>query len=209
MRRSETVYARHMIKIYGSPMSSTGRCLWLLEEIGAPYERIDVNLRDPEARARYVAEVFPGGKIPYLVDGEVKLFESMAINGYLAAKYKPELLPSNLTQRAMLDQWSFWALSNLQPDAYKVMMHGVYLPEEQRNPKELESGRAGCVRFLAQLEQAIEHDYLLGDAFTLADINCGSVVYLAMRSGATLGPRASAWMHRLTSRPAFKKTYEA
>lgn len=198
-----------MIKIYGSAMSSAGRCLWLLEEIGATYECLDVNLRDPEARARYVAEVFPGGKIPYLVDGEVRLFESMAINGYLAAQYKPELIPSNLVQRALLDQWSFWAISNLQPDAYKVMMHGVYLPEEQRNPKELESGRTGCVRYLAQLEQALDHDYLLGDTFTLADINCGSVVNLAMRSGATLGARTSAWIQRLTSRPAYKKIYPA
>jgi len=53
-----------MIKLYGSAMSSGGRCFWLLEEIGVPYEGIEVNLRDPEARARYVAEVFPGGKIP-------------------------------------------------------------------------------------------------------------------------------------------------
>jgi glutathione S-transferase len=196
-----------MIKIYGSPMSSTGRCLWLLEEIGVAYERIDVNLRDPESRAKFIAEVFPGGKIPYFVDGDVKLFESMAINGYLAAKYKPELVPSELVQRALVDQWSYWALSNLQPDAYKVLMHASYLPEHLRNPKELENGRAGCVRYLAQLEQALEHDYLLGNVLTLADINCGSVVHLAARGGAALGPRTSAWMERLTSRPAFKKTY--
>lgn len=198
-----------MIKIYGSPMSSTGRCLWLLEEIGVPYESIDINLRDPEARAKYVAEVFPGGKIPYLVDGNVRLFESMAINGYLAAKYKSELVPSDLAQHALLEQWSYWALSNLQPDAYKVLMHGSYLPEEKRIPAELESGRAGCVRFLTQLEQALEHDYLLGNTFTLADINGGSVVHLATRTGATLGPRTSAWMDRLMARPAFKKIYRA
>lgn len=205
----EKVYGRAMIKIYGSALSSAGRCLWLLEEIGVEYERIDVNLRDPEQRAKYVAEVFPGGKIPYLVDGDVKLFESLAINGYLAAKYRPELLPSELVQRALCDQWSCWALSNLQPDAYKVLMHGTYLPEAQRNPKELENGRAGCTRFLAQLEQAMQHDYLLGDVFTLADINCGSVVYLAIRGGATLGPKTRAWMDRLRARPAATKIYQA
>ncbi|HEY5956681.1 MAG TPA: glutathione S-transferase family protein [Polyangiaceae bacterium] len=197
-----------MIKIYGSPLSSAGRCLWLLEELGAEYECIEVNLRDPEARAKYVAEVFPGGKLPYLVDGEVRLFESMAINGYLAAKYRPELVPSDLVQRALCDQWTFWALSNLQPEAYKVLMHGTYLPEAQRNPKELENGRAGCARFLAQLEEAMEHDYLLGNSFTLADINCGSVAHLAMRAGATLGPKTNAWMERLRARPAVIKIYQ-
>lgn len=204
---TERGYVEPMIKIYGSPMSSAGRCLWLLEEINVPYECIEVNLRDPEARAKYVAEVFSGGKLPYLIDGEVRLFESMAINGYLAAKYKPDLLPTDLVQRALCDQWSYWALSNLQPDAYKVLMHATYLPEAQRSAKELESGRAGCVRFLAQLEQAMEHDYLLGNVFTLADINCGSVVHLAVRAGATLGPRTSAWMDRLRSRPAAAKVY--
>jgi glutathione S-transferase len=167
-----------------------------------------VNLRDPEQRAKYVAEVFAGGKLPYLVDGDVKLFESMAINGYLAAKYGPTLVPSDLVQRALCDQWTFWALSNLQPEAYKVLMHATYLPEAQRNPKELENGRAGCVRFLAQLEGAMELDYLLGNTFTLADINCGSVVHLAMRGGATLGPRTSAWMERLRARPAVIKIYQ-
>ena len=61
-----------MIKIYGSPMSSGGRCFWMLEEIGVAYEKIEPNLRDPEQRARYVADVFAGGKIPFLVDGEVR-----------------------------------------------------------------------------------------------------------------------------------------
>jgi glutathione S-transferase len=198
-----------MIKIYGSPMSSAGRCLWVLEEIGVAYESIDVNLRDPALRAKYVAEVFPGGKIPYLVDGDVRLFESMAIDAYLAAKYKPELLPSELVQRALFDQWSYWALSNLQPEAYKVLKHSSYLPEAERSPKELESGRAGCERYLAQLEQAMDHEYLLGNVFTLADIHCGSVVHMAQIAGVKLGPRTSAWMDRLKSRPAALKIYES
>lgn len=197
-----------MIRLYGSPLSSAGRCFWLLEEIGVAYQAIEVNLRDPEAKAKYIAEVFPGGKIPYLVDGDVKLFESMAINGYLAAKYKPELLPADLVQRALVDQWSYWAVTNLQPEAYKVIIHTTYLPEDQRNAKEVENGRAGCARFLAQLEQALEQEYLIGSGFSLADIHGGSVVALAMRTGATPGPRVSAWMQRLMSRPAFQKVYQ-
>jgi glutathione S-transferase len=196
-----------MIQLYGSPMSSAGRCLWLLEEAGVAYERKDVNLRDPEARARYAAEVFAGGKIPYLIDGEVRLFESMAINGYLAAKYKPELLPTDLHSRALVDQWSYWAITNLQPHAYKVLMHTSFYPEDQRNPAEAEAGRVGCGRFLAQLEQAIEGEYLVGDSFTLADLNCGSAVNVALRADAQAGPRTSAWMQRLRARPAFKKIF--
>ncbi len=194
-----------MIKIYGSPMSSAGRCFWMLEEIGAAYERVEPNLRDPEQKARYAAEVFAGGKIPYLIDGDVRLFESMAINGYLAAKYKPELLGTALLTRALIDQWSFWAISNLQPEAIKILYHTTFLPEEQRLPREAEAGRNGCARFLAQLEGALTGEYLVDDRFTLADLNCGSVVNTALRAGVEVGPRVKAWMDRLRARPAFQK----
>ncbi|MBI5535245.1 MAG: glutathione S-transferase family protein [Deltaproteobacteria bacterium] len=194
-----------MIKIYGSPMSSAGRCLWMLEEVGAAYECIEPNLRDPEQRALYTSEVFAGGKVPYLVDEDVKLFESMAINNYLAAKYKPELLGSDLVARALIDQWSFWAISNLQPEAIKVLLHSSILPETQRVAGEVEAGRSGCARFLAQLEASLTHDYLLGDQFTAADLNCGSVVNLASRVGIQTGPRVTAWLERLRARPAYKK----
>jgi glutathione S-transferase len=196
-----------MIKLYGSPMSSAGRCIWLLEEIGIPYECMEVSLRDPEARARYVAVVFAGGKVPYLVDGDFRLFESMAINLYLAARYKPEWLPADAQQRALVDQWSFWAISNLQPEALKVLGHTVHLPEDQRREQEAEAGRKGCSRFLAQLEGALRADYLLGDTFGLADLNCASVVRIALRAGIEPGPRVGAWMGRIQARPAFQKLY--
>ena len=194
-----------MIRIYGSPMSSAGRCLWMLEEAGVAYERIEPNLRDPEARERYIADVFPGGKVPYFIDGEVRLFESMAINGYIAAKYKPELLAPDLPGKALIDQWSLWAISNLQPEAIKMIMHTVYLPEDQRNPKEVEAGRKGCMRYLTQLEAALTGEYLVGGRFSLADVNCGSVVNIALRAGVEADPRVTAWMQRLRERSAYQK----
>lgn len=194
-----------MLHIYGSALSSAGRCLWLLEEIGVPYERRDSKLQEPGGREKYVKEVFSGGKVPYLVDGDVRLFESMAINAYLAAKYKPELLPTDLHERALVDQWSYWAISNLQPEGIRVLMHTHFLPEPARDPKQAEAGRAGCERFLAQLEEALTGEYLVGGRFTLADVNAGSVVNLVLRSGMTAGPRVTAWIERLRARPAYQK----
>lgn len=196
-----------MIQIYGSHMSSAGRCLWLLEEIGVPYERLQVDLRDPAARKKYVDEVFIGGKVPFLIDGDVRLFESMAINTYLAAKYKPELLPSDPYGRALVDQWSFWAISNLSAEALKVLYHSQLLPEDQRDPKQVESGKAGCARYLAQLEDSLTGEWLVGKSFTLADLNVASVVNLAARTGLSMGPRVTAWLRRNTERAAFKKVF--
>jgi glutathione S-transferase len=195
-----------MIKIYGSAMSSASRCLFLLEEIGVPYERLDSGLDTPEGRAKYT-EMFPGAKVPFLVDGDVKLFESMAINMYLASKYKPELLPTDVHGRALVDQWSYWAITNLQPELLKVMMNTTFLPEDQRKPSEVEAGRKGAARYLEQLEAALTHDYLVGNTFTLADLNCGSVVGLCAFAGLTYGPKTTAWMDRLKARPSYAKTH--
>lgn len=198
-------YRTRMIKIYGSPGSSAGRCLWLLEEIGVPYERVEVNLRDHAAKARFVQEVFAGGRVPYLIDGDVRLFESMAINSYLASKYKPELLPTDIVERAQVEQWSYWAISNLQTDALKVMMHTMFLPEAQRDAKILEASRNACCGYLDHLESALQGEWLVGARFTLADLNCGSVVNLALRAGVDAGRRVTGWMEGLRARPAYRK----
>jgi glutathione S-transferase len=196
-----------MIKIYGSAMSSAGRCLWTLEEVGVPYERVDSNLRDPEGRKKFIAEVWDGAKVPFMIDGDVRLFESMAIDLYLATTYKPELLGKGAYARALVDQWSFWAISNLGVDALKVLYHTTFLPEDQRDPKQVEAGKAGVARYFEQLENALKGDYLVGDTFTLADLHVASVVGLAARAKLPMPPKVAAWFGRCTSRPGFKKTY--
>ena len=81
-----------MITLYGSARSSAGRCLWCLEETGVAYENKNVDMRTKEHQSEAFLKINPNGKVPAMVDGETKLFESMAINFYLADKYKPELL---------------------------------------------------------------------------------------------------------------------
>jgi glutathione S-transferase len=194
-----------MRKLYGAPMSSAGRSKWMIEETGVPYEWEVVNVRDPAARAEF-EKVHPGGKIPYLVDGDVRLFESMAINYYLAGRYAPALLPTDPALRAQVDQWTFWAITNLQPEALTVMRHSFMLLPEQRDPAKVESGKAGCRRFLDQLEAAFgDGEYLVGGAFTVADVNAGSCVNVPLRIGLTAGPKVTAWMERLRARPAYQR----
>jgi glutathione S-transferase len=191
-----------MIHFYGSPMSSSSRTHWMLEETGVPYEYHVVHLREPQSRAAYL-EVNPGGKVPYLVDGDLRLAESVAINFYLAERYQPAMMPTDLAERAQVYQWSLWAITNLQPETLKIIAYSALQGDAARIPDQLASSREQCKRYLDVLEQALVGDYLLGDRFTVADVNTGSIVNLALMTRAAVpGPRVGAWSERLRSRPA-------
>ena len=196
------------IQFYGAPMSSAGRTHLMLEEVGVPYEYHRVNIRDEAARAALLA-VNPGGKIPFIIDGDVRLAESAAINFYLAEKYKPELMPSALESRARVYMWSFWAMTNLQPEALKFMFHSAMLPAEQRRPEEAESAKARCAGLMDYLEAQLD-TYLVDRTFSVADVIVGSVVNIVLRAGAAPGgPRTNAWMEGLRARPAWQAVMRA
>ena len=92
-----------MIKLYGSKQSRAARCLWMLEELEQPYEHLDLKDLDAAEALQTVTPVNPIGKVPALEDGELKLFESMAINLYLAAKYGKAIWPADVGDQARAD----------------------------------------------------------------------------------------------------------
>ena len=198
------------IQFYGAPMSSAARTHVMLEECGVPYEYHRINNRDPEARAAYL-KINPGGKIPYLVDGDLALVESVAINFYLAEKYAPQLWSADLAERARIYSWSLWGISTLQHDALRVMHHSMIVPAEHRSAFEVETGKKGVQRYLDHLESELPAGgYLVGDRFTVADLNVGSVVTMAsMMAMGRVGPKSQAWLDAVRSRPSFKKVLAA
>lgn len=194
-----------MLVFYGSPMSSAGRTRWMLEEVGVPYDYVVVNVRDGETRASEFMAKNPAGTVPFIEDGEVRLFESVAINFYLAEKYAPELIRTELGERAQVYQWSLWAITNVQPAALEAMLQTALLPEHERDPRRAEESTMTCLRHLALLERSLTSDYLLGE-FSVADVNVGSVVNLVLRTNPKLGsPKVTAWMERLRARPAYQR----
>ena len=84
-----------MIKLYGIPRSRTMRPLWMLEELGLPYENVKVSFVN-ETRTPAFLKVNPNGHIPVLQDGDLTLWESMAINLYLARRYDKGLWPKRV-----------------------------------------------------------------------------------------------------------------
>ena len=104
-----------MIKLYGQTRSRANRCLWALEEIGVPYELVPIDTNKGENDKPEFLAINPNGRIPALVDGDLKLFESMAINLYLARKYGKDLWPSTEAGEAHALQWSFWGTAEVEP----------------------------------------------------------------------------------------------
>jgi glutathione S-transferase len=193
-----------MIEFYGSPMSSSGRTHWMLEEVGVAYDYKRVDTRAGQTRTPEFLRMYGGGKIPVLRDGDLVLGESMAINFYLAEKYKPELMPDDMLGRAQTYQWSFWALTNLQPDLLSIMFDSM-LPEEARDPGAYGPVKKRVHELLKFFEDGLSgKHYLVGERFSVADVNAGSVMNLALATGMLADyPHISAWMTRLTARPAF------
>jgi glutathione S-transferase len=147
----------------------------------------------------------PGGTVPAIDDDGFRLSESIAINFYLADKYAPELMGNDARERARVFEWSLWAIANLQPDALTLMFAAM-----GRDPdtEVAESAARRIQAMLSRLDATIgANPYLLGDRFTAADVNAGSVVNIAHAIGRLdrSVPNAKAWMERLKERPAFKR----
>ncbi len=199
-----------MIKFYGSPASSSGRTRWMLEEVGVPYEYIVVDVRGGEARKAAFREINPFGTVPFLVDGDVRLAESMAINTYLAGQYKPELVPADAVGRALAWQWSLWAITSVQPKALDVMMQ-MMRPDPERGAKIMDEAKSALSSQLDLLERSMTGEFVLGDKFTVADVNVGSCINLVARLRALPEepwPKVFAWLARMRERPAYKRAAE-
>ncbi len=138
-----------MIKLYGISRSRASRSLWALEEIGVEYENVPTHFSGDTKKPEFLA-LNPNGRVPVLTDGEVTLFESMAINLYLAKKYDGGLQPKTLEDEARAVQWSFWGMTELEAHLIQMLLHWVMLPEAERDASQIEaaaessSGLSGC-----------------------------------------------------------------
>ena len=192
-----------MLKIYGSSMSRASRSLWALEETGVKYEHIPTSV--PDAKTPANLKLNPNGHIPVIDDDGFVLYESMAINFYLAAKYgKAPLWPESIQDRALANQWSYWAMLEVEPSLV-VMLQNVFAPPDKKNPAVAAEAAAKLKAPLAVIEQYLgNREFLLGKEFTIADLNVASVWMIGSMVGFDFSsaPKTAAWLARCTSRPA-------
>jgi glutathione S-transferase len=192
------------IKLYGIAGSRALRSIWALEEAGVEYELVPTTFGPDSKKPEYLA-INPNGRIPALVDGDLELFESIAINLYVAKKYGGKLWPASEADQARAIQWSVWGISELEQYLIAILVNRVMLPPDKRDAAAVEAAEKALVRPLAVLDAHLaKRDTLLGDAFTIADLNVASVLSTAKMVKLDLSkwPRAQVWLDACTSRPA-------
>lgn len=198
-----------MIKLHGVKMSRAARCLWMLEELGVAYENVPVDFVGGSRTPGHL-KLNPNGRVPVLEDGGTVLFESLAINLYLARKYGAAkgLWPKDVEDEGRLFQWSLWAANELETPLVNLFVHTVMFPPAQRDAKIAEEARAKLPAPLAVLDGALrDRKHLLGDAFTAADLNVASVCMVMPMMGFDLTPHPhlAEWLTRCLERPAAQK----
>lgn len=195
-----------MIKIYGPKASSAWRTIWTAEECGVAYENINVKMREGEHKTPEFLKLNPNGKVPVMVDGDLVMFESMAINTYLAEKYKAELLGKTVEEHGLVYQWSYWAIAHMA-HAFTTLIgpkYGRIVSEEN-----LSEARSQVTKYLDILEAHLQgKNYMVGEGFTIADINIITVVGMAPQVNVDLSSYVNVqkWMALQMQRPAFIKT---
>jgi glutathione S-transferase len=167
-----------------------------------PIEIGDAGARSPELR-----KLNPNGRLPFIVDGDFALFESMAITLYLAKKYSTgALYPSLLRDEALLWQWSFWAISEVDRGVNIWSLHAVRLPPAERDAALREEALKVIAAPFKVLDAALAgKPYLLGDEFTVADLNVAAVISRAIDMDLSALPNLKSWLTRCLERPAARK----
>lgn len=203
-----------MIRLYSWPHSSGTRVSWALEELGLPYEYVALDGRKGEHRSPEYLAVSPHGKVPALVDGELRFFESLAILLHLGTRYGVEknLWPAGRTQaRADAVCWTVWAVAELGAYMMQYLYHGLDTPVSYKPEDRSKAAAEYCLSQLNRMLDALEarlqgREYLLGN-FSLADVAAVSLLDVGTRLGLGLErtPRVAAWCGRCRERAAFKR----
>ena len=169
-----------MLQLYGNSRSRAMRCLWMLEEMGKPYQLIEKSTRADDLQDSEYLRLNPNARIPTLVDGDLVLWESMAINLYLAQKYEGPMHCPGPEVLGLAAQWSFWAMLETEALLLDLLNHRAVLPEFARDPSYAERDELLLKKPLDVLNGAlVEHDYLVGNSFTVADLNVASILWSA------------------------------
>ena len=195
------------LTLYGIAASRAGRNLWALEELGVAYDRVLTDFKGGNKQPDFLA-VNPNGRVPALKHDGLVLFESLAINLYLARTFgQGGLQPDGEADAARAVQWSFWAVTEVEKPSLTAMFHALKRPGYEDGAAGVEAQRQEMDQAFQVLDQALDgREFLLGDRFTIADLNIASVLLWAFMARMDLSsyPNLARWLSASIARPGRK-----
>lgn len=197
-----------MLQLYGNPRSRAMRCLWMLEEVGKPYQLVEKTTRADDLQTAEYLRLNPNARIPTLVDGDLVLWESMAINLYLAQKYDGPMHCAGPEVLGLAAQWSFWAVLEVEHLLLNFLEHRTLLAEFARDPSATERNELLLKKPLGVLNDALAaRGYLAGHSFTVADLNVAGILMWGKMARMDLSayPELTRWLDACLARPAYAR----
>lgn len=195
------------LEIFGYSQSRAFRAIWMAEEIkaakGLDFEHTNSSpMPGPELDA--LLQLNPMGQVPVIRDDGFVLRESMAINLYLARKYEV-LSPGTLEEEALAWQWSFWVMTAVESHTLEALKYKIGMMGVEQSDSKVDAEMEALDRPLDVLENYLgSRSYLIGDSFTVADLNVASVL-LWLRMGqidTSKYEAVSEWLDRCLERQA-------
>ena len=190
------------LRIYGIARTRAFRALWIAKELGLDYEHVPIETGPAGARKPDYLAVSPNGRLPAIDDDGFILWESLAIVLYLAKKHG-RLYPATLEGEAKAWQWSLWAANEVERGVNIWSLHALRLPPADRNAAVLADALKVLGPPFRVLDGALAgRSYLLGEDFSVADLNVAAVVSRAIAMDLSGTPQLADWLARCLDRPA-------
>ena len=191
-----------MYTVIGGVRSRALRVVWMLEELGLPYEHVAA-----PPRSQDVIAVNPAGKVPVLVEDGTPITDSTAILHYLADKHGQLTFPAGTLDRARQDSLTQFLLDEFDSALWMAARHSFILPEELRQSAVKDSLKWEFERSQETLAHRMaDGPYLMGQAMTVPDIiltHCGNWADVA--KFPVTNPRVSEYLQRMRTRPALAR----
>jgi glutathione S-transferase len=173
-------------------------------ELGLDFEHDPLPWQTCRSDADYRL-INPSGTIPSISDDGFILSESLAINIYLAQK-AGMLWPADPVEQAKVLQWTLWVATSIESAYTQWASHTYWLPEAARDPLLASAAAADMQEPLDRLELTLSQlEWLVGAAFSVADLNVASVIGFVRRFEREKRPNLTNWLDRCNTRPAYQR----
>ncbi|WP_298112150.1 glutathione S-transferase family protein [Bradyrhizobium sp.] len=202
-----------MITLYHCYGARSFRPLWMLEEMGMPYD-LKMLPFPPRVFAKDYLSLNPLGTIPLMIDGDTKMTESSGICHYLGSKYGPTplIVRTDEPGYGAFINWMYFSDATLTFPQTLVLRYTQLEPEGRRNPQVASDYAKWFLGRLRAVEAATAHaETLAAKRFTAADIVIGYALRLAGIIGLAkdFGPNVTAYWERLQQRDGYQRALAA